>query len=127
MRVDQFLWCVRIYKSRNLAANCCRKGWIKVNGQTVKPSREPFVGDTLSVRQNQIWRNYTIIDFPKSRMGAKWISLYITETTPNEAFEVQEMQKLAADGRREKGMGRPTKKERRDIDELQNKPKEEGE
>lgn len=125
MRIDQFLWCVRIYKSRNIASNCCRKGWIKINGQTVKPSREPFVGDEVSIRQNQIWRNFTIIDFPKSRMGAKWVSLYINETTPNEAFEVQQMQQLSKDGKRDKGTGRPTKKERRDIDDLYDLPKEE--
>lgn len=118
MRIDQFLWCVRVFKSRNIASNSCRKGLVKINGHTVKPSREPFVGDELSVRQNQIWRSFTIIDFPKSRMGAKWISLYINETTPNEAFEVREMQLLSKDGKRDKGTGRPTKKERRDIDDL---------
>ena len=125
MRIDQFLWCVRIYKSRNVASNSCRKGLVKINGHKVKPSREPFVGDEVSVRQNQIWRNFIIIDFPKSRMGAKWVSLYINETTLNEAFEVQEMQQLSKDGIRDKGTGRPTKKERRDIDDLHNVSEEE--
>ena len=119
MRIDQFLWCIRLYKSRNIASHSCKKGWIKINGQVVKPSREPFVGDQVSVRHNQVWREFQILEFPKSRVSAKWVSLYVHETTTDDTFEVQEMQHLAADGQRERGTGRPTKRDRRKIDDLQ--------
>ncbi len=119
MRIDQFLWYVRIFKSRNIASNSCKKGVVKINGQAAKPSKETYVGDIISVRKNQIWYTFTITDFPKSRVSAKWVSLYAPEKTSADAFEVQNMQRLATDGKREKGTGRPTKKERRKIDEIQ--------
>ena len=121
MRIDQFLWYVRIFKSRNIASNYCKKGFVKINSQTVKPSKDPYVEDIISVRKNQIWYTFTIIDFPKSRVSAKWVSLYIKEMTSTDEFKVQNLQQLVKDGKRKKGSGRPTKKERRKIDEIQNR------
>lgn len=119
MRIDQLLWYVRIFKSRNIASNSCKKGVVKINSQSVKPSKEPYVGDIISVRKNQIWYTFTLIDFPERRVSAKWVSLYVQEKTSADVFEVQNLQRLAKDGKREKGTGRPTKKERRKIDEIQ--------
>ena len=121
MRIDRLLWYVRIFKSRNIASNSCKKGVVKINGQSVKPSKEPYVGDIISVRKNQIWYTFTLIDFPERRVSAKWVSLYVQEKTSADVFEVQNLQRLAKDGKREKGTGRPTKKERRKIDEIQSR------
>lgn len=118
MRVDKFLWCVRYFKTRSLATNACKKGQIKVNGDTVKPSREVYPQDNIEVRKNQINYTLTINDIPPSRVGAKLVDIYRVNTTPKEAFEAQEMLKYSKDYYRKKGTGRPTKKDRRDIDEF---------
>lgn len=118
MRIDKFLWCVRYFKTRNLATTACKKGQIKVNDSVVKPSREVYPTDKIVVRKNQI--NYELIvnDLPDSRVGAKLIDIYRTDTTPKEAFLVQDQLKYAKDYYRKKGTGRPTKKDRRDIDDF---------
>ena len=116
MRVDQYLWCVRYYKSRNMASQACRKGAIKVNGSAVKPSREVLPLDNISVRRDQIWLQLKVMDIPKSRVGAKLVDIYRQDLTPTEAFHNNEMQNLDAFRPREKGLGRPTKKDRRNID-----------
>ena len=116
MRVDKFLWCVRYYKTRNIATQACKKGHIKVNGQTVKPSREVYATDKIELRKDQI--NYQLIvnDLPPNRVGAKLVDIYRTDITPKEAFEAKEILKHAKDHYRKAGTGRPTKKDRRDID-----------
>ncbi len=117
MRIDKFLWSVRYFKTRNLATTACKKGQIKVNGLVVKPSREVFPSDKITIRKNQINYQLTINDLPENRVGAKLLDIYRTDTTPKEEFLVQEQLKYAKDYYRKKGTGRPTKKDRRDIDE----------
>ena len=78
MRIDQYLWCVRLFKSRNIAANACKKGQVIVNEQSVKPSREILPLDRIKVRKDQIWRHLEVIALPKSRVGAKLVGLYCT-------------------------------------------------
>lgn len=118
MRIDKFLWCVRYYKTRTIATEACKKGHIKINGQVAKPSREVFATDKIELRKNQINYQLTVNDIPPSRLGAKLVAIYITDTTPKEAFEAQELLKYSKDYYRKKGVGRPTKKDRRDIDEF---------
>ena len=118
MRIDQYLWCIRLFKSRNLASTICKKGQVKVNGQKVKPSREVLPLDRIEIRKDQLWRTFEILDIPKSRMGAKLVALYIIEKTDPSVFEHQELQNLSSTFQREEGSGRPTKKDRRDLDEL---------
>ena len=118
MRVDQYLWCIRLFKSRNLASTICKKGLVKVNGQKVKPSREVLPLDRIEVRKEQLWRLYEVLDLPKSRVGAKLVALYVVEKTDPSVFEHQELQNLTSNFQREEGTGRPTKKERRDLDDL---------
>ena len=115
MRVDKFLWCVRYFKTRNIATTACKKGQVKINGDAVKPSKEVYITDKVVIRKNQI--NYEIIinDIPESRVGAKLVDIYRTDITPKEAFQTQEQLKFAKDYYRKKGTGRPTKKDRRDI------------
>ncbi len=118
MRIDKYLWCVRQYKTRNIATTACKKGHIKVNGQVVKPSREVYVTDKIELRKNQINYSLTVLDIPPNRVGAKLVDIYRVDTTPKSAFEAQELLKFAKDHYRKKGTGRPTKKDRRDIDDV---------
>lgn len=117
MRVDKFLWCVRYFKTRSLASQACRKGKVKIGGDSVKPSREIYSMDKIQVRKNQIDYQIEVLDIPASRVGAKLTSLYINDITPKEAFEKLELLKYSKDYYRKKGTGRPTKKDRRDIDD----------
>lgn len=118
MRIDKYLWCVRYYKTRTLATTACKKGHVRVNGDVVKPSREVYAQDKIEVRLNQIKYQITVNDLPESRVGAKLVDIYRIDNTPKEQFDAQELLKLAKDYYREKGVGRPTKKDRRDIDEF---------
>lgn len=118
MRVDKYLWCVRYFKTRNIATNACKKSWVKVNGDTVKPSREVYPGDQLSIRKNQVDHSLVILDIPPSRVGAKLVDLYRKDTTPAEATETIEFLKYSKTYKRERGTGRPTKKDRRDLEDF---------
>ncbi len=116
MRIDKYLWSTRYFKTRSTATAACKKGHVKVNGHLVKPSREVYPQDMVSVRKNQINYELKILDIPKSRVGAKLVDIYRKDTTPPSAFEQKELLQHAKDYYRKKGMGRPTKKDRREID-----------
>ena len=118
MRVDKFLWCVRYFKTRNIATIACKKGQVSINGQITKPGREVYPTDRIKVRKNQINYELTVNDIPPNRVGAKLVDIYRTDTTPKSEFEGQELLKYAKDYYRKKGTGRPTKKDRRDIDDF---------
>ncbi|MFQ3341363.1 MAG: ribosome-associated heat shock protein Hsp15 [Flavobacteriaceae bacterium] len=118
MRIDQYLWCIRLYRSRNLASSQCKKGMVKVNGQKAKPSRDILPLDKIEIRKEQIWREFQILDIPKSRMGAKLVALYVIEKTNPSVFDIKKLKQLSASALRDEGKGRPTKKERREIDDL---------
>lgn len=117
MRVDKFLWCVRFFKTRSIATSACKQGKIKMNGSNIKPSKEVFPGDKIIVRKNQIDYELVVLDLPPNRVGAKLVNLYINDITPKEAFQKLELLKYSKDYYRKKGTGRPTKKDRRDIDD----------
>ncbi len=117
MRIDKYLWTVRYFKTRSLATEACKKGHISYNGAKVKPSKEVFAGDQIVVRKNQINYELEIIGIPTHRVGAKLVDLYRKDKTPKEAFETNELLRYAKDYYRKKGVGRPTKKDRRDIDD----------
>ncbi len=117
MRIDKYLWCTRYFKTRSIATDACKKGHVKINKKNVKPSKEVFVGEKIQVRKNQINYEFLVLDSPKNRVGAKLVDLYRKDITPKEAFENQELLKFAKDYYRKKGEGRPTKKDRRDIED----------
>ena len=117
MRVDKFLWCVRYFKTRGLAADAIKKGHVSVNGQVAKASREVYATDKIVLRKDQINYELTVLDIPQSRVGAKLVDIYRKDTTPLEAFEHLELLKLSKEHYRAKGTGRPTKKDRRDIED----------
>ena len=120
MRIDKYLWCVRYYKTRNIATEACKKGHVKINGENIKPSKSVFNNDKITVRKNQINYELEILVIPKNRVGAKLVDLYRKDITPAEEFEKFELLKYSKDYYRKKGEGRPTKKDRRDLDEYQN-------
>ncbi len=116
MRIDKYLWCTRYFKTRSLATEACKKGHVKLNSKNIKPSRGVFVGEKIQVRKNQINYQFIVLDVPKNRIGAKLVDIYRKDTTPKEAFENLELLKFAKDYYRKKGEGRPTKRDRRDIE-----------
>ncbi len=120
MRIDKYLWHVRLYKTRSIAAEACHKNQVEVNGVGVKASREIKIGDTITVRKNQIHYKYLILAIPKSRIGAKLVAENIKDITPPEELERAEMMRLSrtqyVNAYRE---GRPTKKDRRDMQDYE--------
>lgn len=118
MRVDKYLWCVRYFKTRTVATHACKQGKVKINGANVKPSREIYAADKITVRKEQIDYEIEVLDLPTSRVGAKIAGLYVNDITPKEAFDKKELLKYSQEYYRKKGTGRPTKKDRRDIDDL---------
>ena len=116
MRVDKFLWCVRYYKTRNMVTEACRKNHITVNGQVAKASREVFPSDKVTFRKDQITYEITVLAIPDNRVGAKLVDIYRKDHTPPETFAHLEMLKLSKEHYRKTGTGRPTKKDRRDLD-----------
>ncbi len=117
MRIDKYLWCIRVYKTRSLATEACKKNHVSINGQKVKPSKEVFGSEKLIVRKNQIDYQFEVLDLPANRVGAKIAGLYYRDITPKEAFEKEDLLKYSKDYYRKKGTGRPTKKDRRDIED----------
>ena len=100
-----------------MATIACQKGQVRINDLVVKPSREVYPTDKIVVRKNQIDHHFEVLEIPKSRMGAKLVDLYRKDTTPAENFKQNELQKYSKDYYRQKGSGRPTKKDRRDIED----------
>jgi ribosome-associated heat shock protein Hsp15 len=116
-RIDKFLWAVRLFKTRSLAAEACKLEKVKVNGKTAKPSYILKVGDVLLVKMVPIWRQYTVIEFLKNRVAAALVEKHITETTSAEDLEKLEEYKLIQRNQfiYTPSKGRPTKKDRRSI------------
>jgi|TARA_R110002049_G_scaffold183679_5_gene351653 ribosome-associated heat shock protein Hsp15 len=119
MRIDKYLWCIRVFKTRTIATTACKKGQVKMDAKSVKPSKEIFGGELIVVRKNQINYQIKVLNLPESRVGAKLVEQYKKDVTPKEEFEKTELLKFAKDYYRKKGIGRPTKKDRRDIDNYQ--------
>jgi ribosome-associated heat shock protein Hsp15 len=116
VRIDKFLWAVRLFKTRSIAADAIKKGRITMGGAQVKSSRNVKKGDVISVRVAPAVRSFLILELAQNRMGAKLVPDHIKEVTPPDQLEILELQRLANSMNRRKGLGRPTKKERRDLD-----------
>lgn len=118
MRIDKFLWCIRVFKTRSLAADQCRLQKVWVNGELTKASREVKVGDTIAVRKGPFQWSWAVIGFPVSRVGAKLVPDYAKDVTPAEEKEKMEIFRLQQHYDRPRGLGRPTKKDRRSLDDF---------
>lgn len=118
MRLDQWLWAIRLYKSRGLAADAIKGGHVKLNGEATKPGREPKAAEIVTARMGIMTRTLRVLALPPSRVGAKLVAQYVEDLTPPEEFEKLREFNLAQPTQRERGAGRPTKRDRRALDEL---------
>jgi ribosome-associated heat shock protein Hsp15 len=116
VRIDKFLWAVRLYKTRSIAAEACQKGRIFIDDVAVKPSRVISKPIEFTIKQEGILFRYKIVKLLDNRIGAKLVSEYLENATPKEVLEKLELDKLTKNMNRQRGTGRPTKKERRDIE-----------
>jgi len=120
IRIDKYLWAVRIYKTRSIAADECRKGRITINDISVKPSRNVEAGEIMTVKKPTVLYKYKIIDVVENRLPAKLVSQFIDDITPEEEKRKLDVNLQSGTFYRDKGTGRPTKKERRVIDRFKN-------
>jgi len=118
MRLDQWLWAVRLFKTRNLAVEAIKGGHVKVNGVATKPAHEAKPGELVRARIGIMTRTLRVLDAPRSRVGAKLVSQFAEELTPPEEFEKQRAFDSRPVGVRPRGAGRPTKRERRLLEGL---------
>lgn len=118
LRIDKFLWSVRIYKTRSMASEACRKGRVEINDIPVKPSRVVTGDETINVKKPPVLHTYRIKDLPSSRLPAKLVDEYLEDLTPGEEKVKLDMKQKTGLKYKYKGSGRPTKKDRRDIDKL---------
>lgn len=117
-RVDKWLWAVRIFKTRSQATDACKKGHVSIKDLPVKASRELHVGEIIQVRKAPITKTFKVLGLTGKRMGAKLVDQFMEDITPPEETELLEMQKHMRWSTRDKGMGRPTKKDRRELDDF---------
>lgn len=118
IRLDKYLWAVRIFKTRSDAADAVRNNKVTVNGSYAKPSREVKLGDVIAVRKQQVTYSYKVLDLVSSRQPAKNVPLYCLDITPQEELAKFNVPRETIFVFRDRGTGRPTKKERRELDSL---------
>jgi ribosome-associated heat shock protein Hsp15 len=117
MRIDKFLWCIRVFKTRTLAASQCKLDKVWLNDELVKASREVKLQDVIRVRKGPIHFTYRTVSLPHTRVGAKLVSTYAADVTSEDELKKLEIIRLQYKNDRQRGLGRPTKKERRDLDD----------
>lgn len=117
-RIDRWLWAARIFKTRTMAAAACKKGQVSIGGVTMKPSRTVKVGDIIDVRKPPITYSFRILQAIEHRVGAKLIPEILEDVTAPEQYELMEMSRISGFIGRARGTGRPTKKERRALDDF---------
>ena len=115
-RVDKYLFAMRIYKTRSIAADACKKGRITMKGVELKPSRTFKIGDKFSVRKGPITYSYEVLRLSENRLGAKLVPDYMRDITTPDQLELLELARLAGKSGRDRGTGRPTKKDRREME-----------
>jgi ribosome-associated heat shock protein Hsp15 len=119
VRIDKWLWCVRIYKTRSMATEACRSGKVTINGQEVKPSRDVAVSDHIKIVVNpHFTKTLEVLELLFNRVGAKLVSNYAADITPQDEYERLRIFNELQVEKRDRGIGRPTKKQRRDIEKL---------
>jgi ribosome-associated heat shock protein Hsp15 len=117
-RLDKWLWAVRIFRTRSLASDACRAGSVAINDQPAKPARAVRPGETIAVRQGLVRRTLLVVGVPRSRVGPKLVATYCTDLTPEAEWEAARQHRVQQLLAREKGSGRPTKRDRRLLDRL---------
>ena len=118
IRIDKWLWAVRIFKTRSQATNACKSGKVKIDENSIKPSREVKLNEKIFVQINHITRTLKVIGLLKNRVAAKLVPDYMEDLTPAEEYDKEKIKREINYEYRDRGLGRPTKKERRLIDRL---------
>lgn len=114
-RVDKYLWAMRVFKTRSIATDACKKGRVSVNGVEVKPSRAIKVGDIIDVRKPPVTYSFRVRQLSGNRLGAKLVPEYVENITPQSQYELLEMNRISGFVDRRKGLGRPTKRDAREM------------
>lgn len=117
-RIDKWMWAARIFKTRTIAAEACKKGRISINGAQAKPARTVKPGDVVQVRKPPVTYSFKVLQAIEKRVGAKLVPNVMENVTTPDQYELLEMSKISGFVDRARGTGRPTKKERRDLDEF---------
>lgn len=117
-RIDKWLWAARIFKTRTIAAEACKKGRVSINGAQAKPSRMIKPGDVINVKKSPITYSFKVLQAIEKRVGAKLVPEIMENVTSPEQYELLEMSKISGFIDRARGTGRPTKKDRRSLDEF---------
>lgn len=118
VRIDKWLWAVRIFKTRTIAADACKKNRISIGNANLKPSKMIKVGDVIDVRRPPVIYSFEVLALTDKRMGAKLVPDFMKNVTPPEALEVLELEKMSGFVDRARGTGRPTKKDRRELEDF---------
>lgn len=117
-RIDKWLWAARIFKTRSIAADACKNGRVTIGGVNVKPSHVIKAGETVDVRKSPITYSFRILKTIEQRVGAKLLPEIYENVTPPEQYELLEMNRISGFVDRARGTGRPTKKDRRALDDF---------
>ena len=118
VRIDKWMWATRIFKTRTIAAEACKKNRVMINGVDVKPSRMIKVGEVIQVRKPPITFSFKVLDLTERRMGAKLVPDYLENVTTPDQYEILEMNRISGFVDRARGLGRPTKKDRRELEQF---------
>ncbi|HKL38454.1 MAG TPA: S4 domain-containing protein [Bacteroidales bacterium] len=121
LRIDKWLWAVRIFKTRSMASTACKKGRVLIDDQQVKPSHSVRVGSIVTVKKRPVFYKYRVLGLLAKRQSAKIASEYLEDITPEKEMQKLKVQKQVIQEHRPKGEGRPTKKERRELDKFKRK------
>lgn len=114
-RIDKWLWCMRVFKTRTISTDACKKGRVTVGGAAVKPSRPIKVGEVVDVKKPPITYTFRVLAIPNGRLGAKLVPEYLENLTPQSQYDILEMSRISGFVDRSKGLGRPTKREGREL------------
>lgn len=114
-RIDKWLWCMRVFKTRTIATDACKKGRVMMGGVPVKPSRNIKIGDIIDVKKPPVTYTFKVMEIPGGRLGARLVPDYLENLTPQSQYDILEMTKISGFVDRHKGLGRPTKREGREL------------
>ncbi len=118
VRIDKWMWAVRIFKTRTVASDACKKGRVLIDNVSAKPSRMIRTGDVIQVRKPPVTFSFKVLALSDKRMGAKLVPQFMENVTPPEQYEILELNKISGFVDRQRGTGRPTKKERRNLEQF---------
>ncbi|MDR1344167.1 MAG: RNA-binding S4 domain-containing protein [Tannerellaceae bacterium] len=118
VRIDKWMWATRIFKSRTIAVEACKKNRVMIAGINIKPSRMIKIGDVIQVRKPPVTFSFKVLQLTERRMGAKLVPEYLENVTPPEEYELLELNQISGFVNRARGLGRPTKKDRRELEQF---------